>query len=78
MAQPERTSGPDDRLLTRIEGEYGEMPGLSLTAPQASRLWAIDADTTARVLARLVETRFLRRTAVGKYVRTGAVLTAHA
>jgi len=76
MATSEQTSGSDDLLLTRIEGEYGEMPGLSLTAPQASRLWATDADTTARVLARLVETRFLRRTAVGKYVRAGSDLTA--
>lgn len=72
MTPTDRTSGPDEPLVTRIQGEYGEMPGLSLTAPQASRLWATDADTTSRVLARLVEIRFLRRTTVGKYVRASA------
>jgi hypothetical protein len=59
----------DDDLVTRIQGEYREMPGLSLTARQAQRLWALDEHTTARLLARLVECRYLRRTAVGTYVR---------
>ena len=76
MPQTQRPSGFDEPLLTRIKGEYGEMPGLSLTASQARRLWALDTDTTARILTRLIEARFLRRTAVGKYVRVGADLTA--
>jgi len=77
MRSTDRPSRPDDQLLIRIQGEYGEMPGLSLTAPQASRLWALDTATTARVLATLVDARFLRRTAVGKYLRADADLTAH-
>ena len=77
MLPAHRSSKPAESLLARIRGEYGEMPGLSLTAPQASRLWAIDTDTTARVLAGLVEGRFLRRTAVGKYVRASGDPTAH-
>jgi len=72
MAPIDRLSRSDQPLLSRIRGEYGEMPGLSLTAPQASRLWATDTATTARLLAALVEGRFLRRTAVGKYVRETA------
>ena len=44
-------------LLLRIEGEYREMPGLSLTASQAERLWGLDNSTCAFVLTTLVERR---------------------
>ena len=37
-------------ILRRAEGEYREMPGLSLTLPQAARLWGLDCDTCERVL----------------------------
>jgi hypothetical protein len=59
-----------DNLLRRVRGEYNEMPGLSLTMPQAQRLWALDQRTCALVLTTLVERRFLRMTARGRYVRT--------
>jgi Fic family protein len=55
-------------LLQRIQSEYREMPGLILTEDQAKRLWAIDARTCRRVLATLLERRFLKRTAGGAYV----------
>ena len=45
------------------------MPGLKLTEAQARRLWALDGDTCRRVLATLLERRFLKRTATGMYVR---------
>ena len=32
-------------LLQRIERDYREMPGLSVTAPQAERLWNLDSTT---------------------------------
>jgi hypothetical protein len=32
-------------LARRIEAEYGEMPGLSVTLRQAQRLWAVDRHT---------------------------------
>lgn len=57
-------------LLLRIQGEYLEMPGLSVTLPQAQRLWGIDRSTCVIVLLALVERRFLRRTSIGAYVRT--------
>ncbi len=56
-------------LLRRVEGEYSEMPGLSLTAPQAERLWGLDGATCAVVLATLVDRQVLRRTAGGTYLR---------
>lgn len=45
------------------------MPDLILTENQARRLWALDSDTCRRVLAVLLERRFLKRTAAGAYVR---------
>ncbi len=57
-------------LLRRIECEYREMPGMSVTAAQAQRLWGLDATTCAFVLTTLVERHILRRTPRGTYVRT--------
>ena len=56
-----------DLLLTRIRGEYGEMPGLRLTFAQACRLWHVDAQTCEMVLEDLVAQRFLHRTHDGAY-----------
>jgi hypothetical protein len=66
--KPETTAGLHE-LLQRIEGEYLEMPGLSLTAPQAERLWGLDGTTCSFVLMTLVQRGILRRTASGTYVR---------
>ena len=63
----ERTS--TNELLCRIRGEYLEVPGLNLTRQQAKRLWALDDVTCDRLLKLLVESRFLRRTPSGTYVR---------
>jgi hypothetical protein len=56
-------------LLLRIEAEYREMPGLSLTVSQAQRLWGLDRSTCALVLVTLVERRVLRQTPNGRFVR---------
>jgi len=53
----------------RIQGEYREMPGLSLTAEQARRLWGLDESACRAILEVLVDLQFLRRTARGSYVR---------
>jgi hypothetical protein len=58
----------DHNLLARVYGEYIEMPGLQLTVAQAARLWSVQLNTSARVLNRLVETAFLRRSG-DRYVR---------
>lgn len=66
--KPETTAGLLD-LLRRIEGEYREMPGLSVTAPQAERLFGLDNTTCSFVLMTLIHRGILRRTASGTYVR---------
>jgi hypothetical protein len=58
--------------LTRIRAEYEEMPGLKLTALQASRFWHLDADASARLLDSLVAAGLLRRTADGHYLLLSA------
>ena len=58
-------------LVQRIQAEYLEMPGLTLTLPQAARLWNESAHRTERSLAELVERGFLMRDQHGVYHRRG-------
>ena len=53
-----------------IRAEYLESPGLSLTEPQVQRLWGLDPDICRQALDEMTDTKFLRRTALGTYVRT--------
>ena len=46
-------------MLTRIQGEFLEMPGLRLTVKQAQRLWNLDQVVCESLLAALVDVRFL-------------------
>jgi hypothetical protein len=48
--------------LRRAQAEFLEMPGLTLTVAQASRLWSFDSELCTEVLSTLVERRFLVRT----------------
>lgn len=64
-----RTTAALHDLIQRIEGEYREMPGLSVTAAQAERLWGLDTTTCSFVLMILIERGILKRTANGTYVR---------
>jgi hypothetical protein len=57
------------RLRARIRAEYREMPGLSITAPQAARLWGLDARRSQHLLTSLVAEGFLVRDARGRYGR---------
>lgn len=66
--KPRTTAGLHE-LLRRIEAEYLEMPGLSVTAPQAERLWGLDSTTCSFVLMTLQERGVLRRTPRGTYIR---------
>jgi len=58
------------RDLTRqIEAEYAEMPGLCVTLPQATRLWAVDRTTCQTAFDQLVARGVLRTTTKGRFVR---------
>jgi predicted transcriptional regulator of viral defense system len=56
-------------LTRRVQAEYAEMPGLSITLVQAQRLLSIDEATCAEVFRALIKRGMLRRTAQGRYVR---------
>ena len=56
-------------LTRRVQAEYTEMPGLSVTLPQAQRLLGVDRETCVAVIRTLVDRRFLRRTPQDRYVR---------
>jgi len=58
-----------DELVVRVRGEYREMPGLSLTVPQARRLWGLEDSICQSLFECLVHTNFLRRTRHGRFVR---------
>lgn len=56
-------------LLTRVRGEFDEMPGMRLSCDQAVRLWALDRYTCEAVLERLLAAGFLIRDDRGLYRR---------
>jgi len=62
-------AAPRDPWLTRIRGEFLEMPGLHLTPGQARRLWGLDALACDEALSALVRTGFLRIGPDGSYRR---------
>ncbi len=77
--RPAETSGTtagDDRrapmarqqLVSRVRGEFAEMPCLSLTIPQSVRLFHIREDICVRVLETLVAQGVLSRREDGRYV----------
>ena len=59
----------DAALITRILGEYREMPGLAVTEAQARRLWGCDAVTCSRVIEVLVTQGHLRWSREGFLIR---------
>ena len=56
-------------LMEQVRAEYAEMPGLSITLPQAQRLWAVEQHTCQEALSRLVSRGVLRRTRNGRFIR---------
>jgi hypothetical protein len=55
-------------IRRRAEAEYREMPGLKLTAQQASRLWHLDAASSATLLDSMVAAGLLYRARDGGYL----------
>jgi len=52
----------------RIRAEYREMPGLKLTAAQASRFWSLGPADSQALLDQLTAQGVLARTRDGHYV----------
>jgi hypothetical protein len=55
--------------LQLIRSEYLEMPGLTLTVPQAMRLWNLDEPPCRSLLDALVSGQFLVLTSARAYRR---------
>jgi len=53
--------------LNRILGEFKEMPGMSLTLQQASRLFGVPEATCLRILIRLTDANALCVLGDGRY-----------
>jgi hypothetical protein len=77
MAQSERPqwSGPERRdrssrhqLVNRFRLEYRELPGMSLTADQAARLFAVRPEVCQRIFEELVDAGVLLRKWEGQYI----------
>jgi hypothetical protein len=66
---------PDDSglsmLRARIRAEFTEMPGLTLTLPQARRLFGLTSVQSQRLLSDLIDAGFLMRDVRGTYRRRG-------
>ena len=60
-------SGTTD-WLDRIQAEYRDMPGLSLTQAQMQRLWGFDSPVCEALIDSLLAARILRRTPNGQYI----------
>jgi len=61
-----------ESTLTRVRGEFDEMPGLQLTLTQASALLGLPAPASRWVLERLAKDGFLARNPDGVYMRRQA------
>jgi len=68
----EREHHLSDGIRRRAEAEYMEMPGLKLTAAQASRLWHLDVAASMRLLESMVDAGVLYRTRDGAYLLLSA------
>ena len=58
-----------DAVAKRIQAEFEEMPGLTLTVSQASRLFGLDREICRDVIDELVRRAYLRRTKTGVITR---------
>jgi hypothetical protein len=61
LSQRFRTMKDVEQIAARVSAEIREMPGLRLTISQAQRLWGLDQDTCAEVVALLIARSILQR-----------------
>ena len=70
IRSPDRLPDPLwQETLTRVRGEFVEMPCLRVTAQQARTLLGLQEPASHWVLERLAEEGFLAKTPQGEYVR---------
>ena len=55
-----------ETVARRVLAEFEEMPGMTLTCSQASRLFGIDQEVCQVVLDMLVDSAYLRETGGGR------------
>jgi hypothetical protein len=71
--QPRSSARLPDELwhatLSRVRGEFEEMPCMRITSEQACTLLGVEEPTLTWVLERLASDGFLSRTPRGEYVR---------
>ena len=58
-----------DLTAARVRAEFEEMPGMTLTVSQASRLFGLDRDVCLNVVEHLINSSYLRRTPTGLVAR---------
>ena len=59
----------DSTVVQRVRAEFEEMPGMTLTVPQASRLFGLDEEVCRTVVEQLVSLDYLRKTESGAVTR---------
>ncbi len=59
----------ESAVVQRVRAEFEEMPGMTLTVPQASRLFGLDEEVCRTVVERLVNLEYLRKTDSGAVTR---------
>jgi len=58
-----------NRIIPRMRTEYDQWPRLSLTVPQAARLWSADEYTCRTAFLALVRVGYLAQREDGRFVR---------
>ena len=71
FATEQITISPMAQWAERIEAEYREVPGLSLTMAQAARFFGLEPEICLVAFAELTAQGRLRRTPQGRFVDAG-------
>ena len=58
-----------EAVAERVRAEFEEMPGMTLTVAQASRLFGLEDDVCRSIVDQLVRAAYLRWTQNGSVVR---------
>ena len=61
LAEHSRLEGERRDAVRRVEADYREMPGLSVTLPQGCRLWSLPQDLCKSILDQMIGRGQLKR-----------------